>query len=188
MYFPNMPQNFRIDEDTFAREYYNTRNAVQSAIKAGWSENTANACSYKLLENIGIQNKIREMEEKAKENFELSEERVISELMKIGFANVSDYLDYDETGEIKYKASSELSRNETAAIQEITNSKKFDKDGNQLGVDVKLKMNDKLKALEMLGRKIGMFNDKLSLTKQVINVSVDDDDDDELNNLAIPND
>ena len=166
----------------FAREYYKTNNATQSAIAAGWSATTSHARCHSLLENVVVKSEIKKMENKARENFELNEQKVIEELMKIGFANVSDFLSYDETGEIKYKASSELTGNQTAAIQEITNSKKFDKDGNQLGVDVKLKMNDKLKALEMLGRKIGMWNDKLQVTKQVINVTMDDDNDDDNDN------
>ena len=167
---------FKLNENIFVREYCSTRNAVQSAMKAGWSENTANSRAHKLLENDGIQKKIREMEQKTKENFDISEERIINELIKVGFANVDDYMNFDETGEIQFTPSKDLTRNQTAAIQEITNSKKFDNTGKQIGVDVKMKMNDKMKALDMLGRKLGMWNDKLHVTKQVINVNMDDDD------------
>lgn len=38
----------------FADEYIITGNAIQSAIKAGYSEKYAKAQSYKLLENVGI--------------------------------------------------------------------------------------------------------------------------------------
>ena len=91
---------FKLNEDEFARQYYKTRNAVQSAIAAGWSKQTAISRAHMLVENVGIQNKIRKMEEKAKQHFELSEKRVIEELMKIGFANVQDFMKYTETGEV----------------------------------------------------------------------------------------
>ena len=119
------------------------------------------------------------MEEKAKQHFDLSEKRVIDELMKVGFANVQDFMKYTETGEVTFIPSHELTRDQLAAVSEIKNSKKFDTGGKHIGTDVNIKMNDKLKALEMLGRKMGMFNDKLNVTKKVINVTLDEDDQDE---------
>lgn len=171
-----MPPRSKLNEEVFAREFYKSGNAVQSAVSAGWSYATAVSRAHELRERVGIQNKIREMEQKAKENFDLSEEKIVRELMKVGFSNIKDFMDYGSTGEIIFTPLNELSRDQAAAISEVSNSKKFDKDGKELGVDVRLKMNDKLKALEMLGRKIGMFNDKLHVTKQVINVNLDEGD------------
>lgn len=168
-----------LNEDIFAREYYKTNNALQSAIKAGWTKSTAISRAHKLLDKVGIKNKIRKLEEKAKEKFEISEERIMNELVKTGFANVQDFMTWTEKGEVVFKPSTELSRDTAAAISGISVSTKFDKDGNQLGVDAQLKMNDKLKALEMMGRKIGMWNDKLTVTKKVINVNLDDSDTDD---------
>jgi phage terminase small subunit len=44
----------------FADEYIITGNITESAIKAGYSKNYANAQGYKLLENVGIKNYIDE--------------------------------------------------------------------------------------------------------------------------------
>ncbi len=44
----------------FADEYIITGNKYQSAIKAGYSENYAKSQSYKLLENVGIQEYMKE--------------------------------------------------------------------------------------------------------------------------------
>ena len=51
----------------FVDEYVLTGNAMQSAIRAGYSEKYAKSNSYKLLENVGIKNLIEERREKAEE-------------------------------------------------------------------------------------------------------------------------
>ena len=50
----------------FAEYYVQSGNIVQSAIKAGYSENYANARAYELLENVGVSEYIRELSEKLK--------------------------------------------------------------------------------------------------------------------------
>ncbi len=173
-----MPQEIKTKQFLlkFAREFYKTNNAKQSAIKAGWSEKTSHGRCHTLIENDVVKKELEKMEKKARDHFELSEKRVLDELMKVGFANLQDFITYSETGEVTFTPSNELSRDQLAAVSEIRNSKKFDNRGEHIGTDVNIKMNDKLKALEMLGRKMGMWNDKLNVTKKVINVNLDDDD------------
>lgn len=50
----------------FAEYYVQSGNTVQSAIKAGYSENYANSRGYELLENVGVAEYIRELTEKAR--------------------------------------------------------------------------------------------------------------------------
>lgn len=51
----------------FAEYYAQSGNTVQSAIMAGYSEKYANALAYKLLENIGVSEYIKEISEKLKD-------------------------------------------------------------------------------------------------------------------------
>ena len=51
----------------FAEYYAQCGNTVQSAIKAGYSENYANSRAYEMLEDVGIAEYIRELSEKAQE-------------------------------------------------------------------------------------------------------------------------
>ena len=51
----------------FAEFYAQSGNAVQSAIGAGYSTKYANKLAYKLLENIGVAEYIRELTEKAQD-------------------------------------------------------------------------------------------------------------------------
>lgn len=51
----------------FAELYAQSGNTVQSAIGAGYSVNYANARAYELLENVGVAEYIRELNEKAQD-------------------------------------------------------------------------------------------------------------------------
>lgn len=56
----------------FAEYYVQSGNTVQSAIKAGYSENYANARAYELLKNVGVAEYIKELSDK------LKDERIMS--------------------------------------------------------------------------------------------------------------
>lgn len=51
----------------FAEYYAQCGNTVQSAIKAGYSENYANARAHELLENVGVAEYIKQLTEKAQD-------------------------------------------------------------------------------------------------------------------------
>lgn len=51
----------------FAEYYVQSGNTVQSAIKAGYSENYANANACKLLENVRVSKYIKELSDKLKD-------------------------------------------------------------------------------------------------------------------------
>lgn len=71
----------------FAEYYTQSGNAVQSAIKAGYSEKYANKLAHKLLENIGVAVYIRELSEKAQdERIMTAKERqaLLSDIAKDG--------------------------------------------------------------------------------------------------------
>lgn len=51
----------------FAEYYAQSGNTVQSAIKAGYSENYANSRAHEMLENVGVAEYIKELSEKAQD-------------------------------------------------------------------------------------------------------------------------
>ena len=61
-----MKDKLNTRQKKFAEYYVQSGNTVQSAIKAGYSENYANARAYELLENVGVSEYIRELSEKLK--------------------------------------------------------------------------------------------------------------------------
>ena len=138
----------------FVEEYLIDLNATQAAIRAGYSPDTANEQGSRLLANVSISAEVsRAMAERSRRTG-VNADRVLLELAKIAFVNAGDVIDA-ETATVKPDAA----RDDTAAIQSVK-VKTFGEDG----LEREIKMADKLKALELLGKHLGMFKDKLELS------------------------
>lgn len=149
----------------FVDEYLVDFNATQAAIRAGYSPKTAAAAAARLLRNVNIQAEIARRQKDLQRRTEVTQERVVMELARVAFADATDYVGVEtriiNRGEVKvpielavHKETAELSTDQRAAIASI----------KQGANGVEIKLHDKIKALELLGRHIGMFNDKLSLS------------------------
>ena len=92
------------------------------------------------------------MDERAQRT-EITQDRVLQELAKIGFADITDFVTI-EGGLVRVKPTNQMPRDKLGVIAAI-------KEGAN-GIEVKL--NDKEKALELIGRHLGMFKDKLELS------------------------
>ena len=76
-------------QKAFAAEYLVDLNAAAAATRAGYSERTARAKGYVLLQNPDIQGEIRAgMAQRAK-RLEISQDMVIQELARIAFFNAT---------------------------------------------------------------------------------------------------
>ena len=129
----------------FVDEWLIDFNGTQAAIRAGYSEKTAAATAARLLRNVNIQAEISRRQRDLQKRTEVTQDRVVKELACVAFADASVVCvtDFDN-----------LTEDQRAAIQGIKPT--------NFGWEIKL--CDKIKALELLGRHIGMFNDKLSLS------------------------
>lgn len=138
----------------FVEEYLIDLNATQAAIRAGYSPDTAKEIGCENLTKPNIRACIdREMAERSKRTG-VNADRVVQELAKIAFVNAVDVID-PKTATVKEDALSE----DTAAIQSVK-VKTFGDDG----LEREIKMADKLNALELLGKHMGMFKDKVELS------------------------
>ena len=82
-----------------------------------------------------------------KKKMEISPERVMQELAAIGYARVSNFISI-RGNELIVQSTDELSQEQASAIASI----------EQTSNGVKLKFYDKLKALELMGKCMGMFD------------------------------
>lgn len=138
----------------FIEEYLIDLNATQAAIRAGYSPDTAQQTGSENLSKPVIRAQIdRAMAERSKRTG-VNAERVVQELAKIAFVNAAEVID-PKTATVKEDALPE----DTAAIQSVK-VKTFGEDG----LEREIKMADKLKALELLGKHLGMFKDKIELS------------------------
>ena len=138
----------------FIEEYLIDLNATQAAIRAGYSPDTAQQTGSENLSKPVIRAQIdRAMAERSKRTG-VNAERVVLELAKIAFVNAAEVID-PKTATVKEDALPE----DTAAIQSVK-VKTFGEDG----LEREIKMADKLKALELLGKHLGMFKDRIELS------------------------
>ena len=138
----------------FIEEYLIDLNATQAAIRAGYSPDTAQQTGSENLSKPVIRAQIdRAMAERSKRTG-VNAERVVQELAKIAFVNAAEVID-PKTATGKEDALPE----DTAAIQSVK-VKTFGEDG----LEREIKMADKLKALELLGKHLGMFKDRIELS------------------------
>ena len=138
----------------FIEEYLIDLNATQAAIRAGYSPDTAKSIGSENLTKPDIQARIAKAMAERSRRTGVNADRVVMELAKIAFVNASDVIDA-ETATLKPDAAPE----DTAAIQSVK-VKTFGEDG----LEREIKMADKLKALELLGKHLGMFKDKVELS------------------------
>ena len=164
----------------FCEEYLVDLNGTQAAIRAGYSPKTADRYAGQLLEKTCVQEFIKQRQKALSKRTHITQEKVIGEISKIAFADFTNYADYrtektvvdrdEETGEpiidydvvIDVKDSKQV---DGSVISEIGRGK----DGT-----FKFKLHDKVKALDMLARHLGMYKDKVEHSGEVgIQVAID---------------
>ncbi len=135
----------------FIDEYLIDLNATQAAIRAGYSEKTAYSIGLQNLKKLEIQAEIQKRRNRLQNKLEITQERVLQELAAIAFANGADYAKVVNSGllpTVEMIPTEELPPEKLPAIAGIK--------ANQYGVEVKL--HDKVKALELLGKYLGTFD------------------------------
>lgn len=141
-------------QTAFVAEYLVDLNATQAAIRAGYSVKSAARIGVELLNKTQVREAIAANQAKRAQRVEITADRVVSELAKIAFADPRDLMEWGPDG-VKLKDSADLTEEQAASVAEV--SETTTKDGGSL----KLKKHDKVKALELLGRHMGMFKDKV---------------------------
>lgn len=153
----------------FVEEYLIDLNATQAAIRAGYSVKTANEQGSQNLAKLSIQEEIaKEMAERSKRTG-INQDRVVLELAKIAFVKITDVV--DDEGRIKQDATDEdLACIESVKVKEIPTR------SGDVGIEREVKLSPKLKALELLGKHLGMWNDKLDVNVTLPVVITGEDD------------
>ncbi len=135
-------------QQRFVDEYLVDLNGQQAAIRAGYAVIGAGTQAYRLLKNAQVY-------EARGERTEIEADRVLKELARIAFSDIKRVAEWTPDG-VNYVASEDLDDDTSATISEFTDKTTT----SQLGAtkrEQKIKLHDKMKALDMLGRHLGMF-------------------------------
>lgn len=161
-------------QQRFCDEYLIDLNATQAAIRAGYSEKTACEQGARLLANVKVQHYLQKRKKERVERTEITQDMVLYELANIAFSNAADYaavVEKDamtevngimipaldaEGNTVKYRTvepvlTKDLTEQQKRALAVI----KKGRDGFEI------KAHDKVRALELLGKHLGMWEEKV---------------------------
>ena len=156
-------------QQMFCDEYLIDLNATQAAIRAGYSERTAYRIGSELLQKTSVQEKLQERMHDREVRTEITQDKVLKELAAIAFSNGSDYAKViTKTCKNKRGEEVEYQDVELELTDKLPPEKKKAIAGIKMGKNgIEVSTCDKVKALELLGRHLGMFNDKLEVKATV---------------------
>ena len=146
-------------QEAFAQEFIKDLNATAAAIRAGYS-NKGHAAANRGSENLRnpkIVKRIQELQKDRAEAMHITQGKIVEELVNIAFADYTNFGEITETAdgkEFNLKNFKELPMEYRRLIQKI----KTAPDGTPY-----VECSDKMKALELLARHLGMFDDRLTL-------------------------
>lgn len=161
----------------FIEEYLVDFNATQAAIRAGYSEETAGVIGYENLKKPYIQAEIRKRQADTAAALSITRDAVLREWKRIGFSDIRKVARF-EGGELHVADSDDLTEDEAAAISELSMSETNGEKGNS--VSRKVKLHDKVKALENLSKHLGLLDPDPTKTPPVtinLNYNLDEGED-----------
>lgn len=157
----------------FCEEYIVDLNATQAAIRAGFGSKAPGETGYEQLKKTEVQKYVAELMAARSARTEIKADDVLREMAVIAFARVNDFvrivevekqevgMDEDGTMVAKTVLVKEVEVVPTAQIPVEKLPALLSIKSVRGGLEIK--MHDKVRALENLGRHLGMWNDKLKL-------------------------
>lgn len=134
-------------QEMFCREYLIDLNATQAAIRAGYSEKTANEQGAQNLAKLSIAQRIIELKAERNERVEVNADYVLRRLIEIDEMDVLDIL--LANGELKPIKDWPKVWRTTLSGMDVTEMA-----GDAAGLLKKIKWPDKVKNLELLGKHV----------------------------------
>ena len=154
-------------QGVFVREYLIDLNATQAAIRAGYSERTANEQGARLLANVSVRSAIEAAQKERAKRVEVDAEWVLRRLHGEATADLADL--YDETGNLKpIREWPKVWRTGlVAGIETVQERDGTDEDGKPAYSTVrKVKLSERIKHVELIGKHVGVgaFRERLEHT------------------------
>lgn len=121
------------------------------------TENTTEAAASRLFSNVKVKQRIEELMQKREKRTQVSQDYVVKKLLEITESDITDVMNINSNG-VSFKDIESLPKEIKSTIQSVSENIRMDGGGTQ-----GLKLHDKMKALELLGRHLGMFKDKVEM-------------------------
>lgn len=141
-------------QEMFCKEYLVDLNATQAAIRAGYSENTATEIGCENLTKPNISNRIRILFGERSDRVELNSDYVLTRLKEIDELDILDIVKEDLSG---FKLLSEWPKSWRVSISAVDMKRMITTIDDETSLETiieKIKMPDKVKNIELLGRHV----------------------------------
>lgn len=160
----------------FVNEYLidlNATRAYKAAYPSCKKDETAAQAGSRMLRNVKVTNYIEQRMKDREKRTEITQDMVVQELAKIGFADMKDFLSYrtektvvghQDNGEPIFGYAHII---DTKPSEEVDGRVISEVSINPNGT-FKFKLHDKMSALEKLGKHLGMFKDNVTVTTNSI--------------------
>lgn len=156
----------------FCREFIVDLCGKRAAIRAGYSEKTAESQASRLLSTVKVQVEIQKMMDERSKRTEITADNVLKELATMGFSNIRDFAKWHGQN-VRFVDSDELTESQAACISEVSQTETLH------GGSFKIKLHDKKGSLELLGKHLKLFGAEQPLDINV-NIEIERLSDDEL--------
>lgn len=148
------PSELTDKQKRFCEEYLVDLNASAAYLRAGYkvSAKAVDAAASRLLGTVKVKTYIRQLQQQQSHRTEITADKVLNEIAKVAFSDITDVLSFDADG-IVLKDSRSLGKDITPAIASISHRR--GRDGDSFSV----KMHNKLDALQKLAVHLGLLSD-----------------------------
>ncbi len=164
----------------FSDEYLidlNATRAYKAVYKNCKSDEVAAAAAVRLLRNVKVAGYIEQRMKAREKRTEITQDKVLSELAAIAFSSGADFAQIVDEPMIvngSYVMDPDTGKLKTWEAVKITPTDKLPEDKRKAIAGIKMGKNgievatcDKVRALELLGKHLGMFKDKVEVSGQL---------------------
>jgi hypothetical protein len=164
-------------QEAFAEHYAVNGNATEAYRSAGYSTKcapeTIHNKAHALTKKDKVRARIDELQQRvrrdAEEKFDFTVETLMQMYIDIAMCDPSDLYDWDENGNMKLKPPSSLTPRQRRLIGHLQKT-------NGKSVSVEFRMNDRMKALDALSKRLGFYelDNAQSQGNVIVNITPDD--------------
>lgn len=140
----------------FVAEYQKDWNGTRAALAANFSRKRPSETAYQLLQIPTVKEAIERGIKSRLQKIGVHSERVLTELARVGLSDIRNL--YNEDGRLKHPK--DWDSETAAAIAGVEVMEEFEgkgKDKKHIGTTKKVRVFDKVRALEHLGKHLGIF-------------------------------
>lgn len=136
----------------FVEEYLIDRCPTHAAKRAGYNPRWAKNTGWRMLKDPEVRRAVADGLPGRGETGEITAERVRRELALIAFGSIGDYFHWGPDG-VTVKDKTLLTPEQQAVVAEVSRSR------TKTGETIRVKLHDKLAALDKLARHLGMYRE-----------------------------